>query len=216
MTRLSHRDGIPAAPLDYRAVSQLLLDSLALSAWKEYRGSRWALRVNPSSGNLHPTEGYLICGPVAGLCDAPLVAHYAPREHALEVRAALPAEVWRQLAAGLPERALLLGLTSIHWREAWKYGERAYRYCQHDVGHALAAISVAAAGLGWQARLVDDPGADELAALMGVFDPGDAEPEHPDCLIAVFPRTGAFARRFWNRCRLPRCKDWRGRGDRIG
>jgi len=23
--------------------------------------------------------------------------------------------------------------TSIFWREAWKYGERAFRYCQHDV-----------------------------------------------------------------------------------
>ena len=30
-----------------------------------------------------------------------------------------------------------VGLTSITWREAWKYGERAFRYCQHDVGHAL-------------------------------------------------------------------------------
>ncbi|TVR64991.1 MAG: hypothetical protein EA420_04215 [Candidatus Competibacteraceae bacterium] len=32
--------------------------SLGLSAWKQHRGSRWALRCNPSSGNLHPTEGY--------------------------------------------------------------------------------------------------------------------------------------------------------------
>jgi len=31
-----------------------------------------------------------------------------------------------------------LALTSIPWREAWKYGERAFRYCQHDLGHALA------------------------------------------------------------------------------
>ena len=42
--------------------------------------------------------------------------------------------------------AILVGLSSIHWREAWKYGERAFRYCQHDVGHALAAIGIAAAG----------------------------------------------------------------------
>ena len=43
-------------------VSRLFEDSLALSAWKEHRGHRWSLRVNPSSGNLHPTEGYLLCG----------------------------------------------------------------------------------------------------------------------------------------------------------
>jgi len=40
--------GIPPAPLDRRTVSQLLHDSLALSAWKEAGSSRWSLRVNPS------------------------------------------------------------------------------------------------------------------------------------------------------------------------
>ncbi|TLX54476.1 SagB/ThcOx family dehydrogenase, partial [Stutzerimonas nosocomialis] len=48
------------APLDLASISQLLYDSLGLSAWKESGGSRWALRVNPSSGNLHPTEAYLV------------------------------------------------------------------------------------------------------------------------------------------------------------
>ena len=83
---------------------------------------------------------------------------------------------------------LLIGITSIHWREAWKYGERAYRYCQHDVGHAIAALSLAAAALGWQARLLDDLGSDSLATLLGVGDPQGAEPEEPDCVLAVFPQ----------------------------
>src|SRR5437660_12483691 len=46
--------------------------------------------------------------------------------------------VWTALMAAFPEDSFLVGLSSIHWREAWKYGERAFRYCQHDVGHALA------------------------------------------------------------------------------
>ena len=128
---------VPPAPVDFAGVSRLFFDSLALSAWKQYGGERWALRVNPSSGNLHPTEGYLICGPVPGLTETPMVAHYAPREHALEVRATFPLDVWQALTADLLPDAILVGLTSIHWREAWKYGQRAYRYCQHDVGHAL-------------------------------------------------------------------------------
>jgi hypothetical protein len=44
----------------------------------------WSLRVNPSSGNLRPTEGYLVCGPIAGLTDIPMVADYAPRGHAVD------------------------------------------------------------------------------------------------------------------------------------
>ena len=156
----------PVAPFDAASVSRLFFDTLALSAWKEYGGERWALRVNPSSGNLHPTEGYLVCGALPGLSDAPIVAHYAPAEHSLEVRARLTPHIWQALREGvvsnrgdgLPEETIFVGLTSILWREAWKYGDRAFRYCQHDVGHALGALSIAAAGLGWQARLLDDLG----------------------------------------------------------
>ena len=53
---------IPPAPVTLRTVSQLFYDSLAVSAWKSTGETSWALRVNPSSGNLHPTESYLICG----------------------------------------------------------------------------------------------------------------------------------------------------------
>ena len=122
------RGRIPPAPVTRQTISQLFYDSLAISAWKSTGESRWALRVNPSSGNLHPTEGYLICGPVDGLANRPMVCHYAPREHALEVRAEFEPEVWDTLWAVAPADMFLVGLTSIHWREAWKYGQRAYRY----------------------------------------------------------------------------------------
>ena len=178
--------------LDHSSVSQLFFDSLALSAWKRAGDVSWALRVNPSSGNLHPTEGYLICGPVAGLTGTPMVAHYVPREHALEVRADFPLELWRALTRDLPENAILIGLSSIHWREAWKYGERAFRYCQLDAGHAIAAVSLAAAGLGWQATLLDDLGTDELAHLLGISDPQGVEAEHPDCLLAIYAQDPSF------------------------
>jgi SagB-type dehydrogenase family enzyme len=188
---------IDPQPLDRRSLSQLLFDSLALSAWKRAGDTSWSLRVNPSSGNLHPTEGYLLCGPVGSLTATPIVAHYAPREHALEVRAEVPLATWQALTAGFPEGTLLVGLSSIHWREAWKYGERAFRYCQHDVGHAVAALSLAAAGLGWQATLLDDLGTAQIARLLGL---GEAtgfskahriEAEHADCLLAIHPQDQA-------------------------
>ena len=181
------RGRVSPAPLDRRSVSQLLHDSLALSAWKEAGGSRWSLRVNPSSGNLHPTEGYLLAGPIAGLHERPAVYHYAPREHALELRAELSEAAWAQLSSRLPPGSLLIGLTSIHWRESWKYGERAYRYCQHDVGHAIGALAVAAAGLGWEARLDEGVPDRELAALLGVREQRGTEAEHPECLLLVAP-----------------------------
>src|SRR5437764_10409766 len=115
--------GVAPAPLDRRSVARLFFDSLALSAWKQAGTTRWALRVNPSSGNLHPTEGYLVAGPASGLHPRPAIYHYSPLAHAMELRLELSDEAWARIAAQLPEGSVLIGLTSIHWRESWKYGE---------------------------------------------------------------------------------------------
>ena len=47
-------------PVDLDSLADFFRYSLALSAWKQSGSSRWALRVNPSSGNLHPTEAYAV------------------------------------------------------------------------------------------------------------------------------------------------------------
>jgi len=185
---LFHTDSIPPYPLDRASISQLLFNSLALSAWKAFGASRWSLRCNPSSGNLHPTEAYLIAGSIPELSDHPALFHYQPFRHALEKRSALPDGLWDAFTAALPEKTILMGLSSIYWREAWKYGERAFRYCQHDVGHAIAAIAFAAAALGWETHIL--PGVTDrgLSQLLGINQQHSSEAEHPDCLLALYPR----------------------------
>ena len=84
-----------SSPLDGPSLGLFFELSLGLSAWKEYGPSRWALRNNPSSGNLHPTEGYLVLSTdinpeLAG------VYHYLPHEHALERRCRFAAKCWRR------------------------------------------------------------------------------------------------------------------------
>jgi SagB-type dehydrogenase family enzyme len=183
---------IARTTLDRVSISQLFQDALALSAWKQAGSARWSLRVNPSSGNLHPTEGYLVAGPIAGLHPRPAVYHYTPFEHALELRVELSGEAWLKIAAQLPEGAVLVGLTSIHWRESWKYGERAFRYCHHDAGHAIGSFAVSAAGLGWEAKLLESVTDGDLAVLLGVQVQTGVEAEHADCLLAVFPQGAGF------------------------
>lgn len=183
-------ESVPTAPLTIETVSRFLFNALAISAWKQAGDSRWALRVNPSSGNLHPTEGYVLLPPLDGLSDQAGVYHYTPAEHALERRARLDAPHWSALTAGCPAGAWFVGLSSIHWREAWKYGERAFRYCQHDVGHALAALRISAAALGWRLTVLDFLGSTQIAAILGldrVNDFADAEPEEPDLLAVITP-----------------------------
>jgi SagB-type dehydrogenase family enzyme len=183
-------DRVAPQPACLGTISEFFYLSLAISAWKEYAGSRWALRCNPSSGNLHPTEGYLVIGPVDGLSDTPSVYHYAPREHALELRTCFSLDLWKQLVNGLPPQSFLVGLSSITWREAWKYGERAYRYCQHDMGHALAACSLSGATLGWRVHLINQMSDLGIAKLLGLdrreqFH--ERETEIPEALLAVMP-----------------------------
>jgi SagB-type dehydrogenase family enzyme len=166
----------PPAPVELNNVALLFELALGLSAWKSYGGNRWALRCNPSSGNLHPTEAYLLCASMPGLAGG--LYHYVSREHALEQRAAAPGK----------ERGLLVGISSIHWREAWKYGMRAWRYCQHDCGHAIAAVAYAAAALGWQTRMVSSVSDEALAGLLGLDRDDDfagAEDEVPDALLWI-------------------------------
>ena len=181
---------IGSAPVAIRTLSRFFEYALAISAWKQTGEVRWALRTNPSSGNLHPTEGYLLIDTVRGLSSLPGLYHYVPREHGLELRAELPKESFTLLMQEFPPNAFLVGFTSVHWRETWKYGERAFRYCQHDVGHAIGSARIAAQTLGWRMLLLDGLADDTVAALLGVDRPEDfegAEREHPDCVAVVWP-----------------------------
>ena len=64
---LYRRNAISVEPLTIKSLSRFFEYALSITAWKEYGGNRWALRSNPSSGNLHPTEGYLITGQFADI-----------------------------------------------------------------------------------------------------------------------------------------------------
>ena len=89
-------------------------------------GQKYALRVNPSSGNLHPTEFHFFTRGLKGNPDG--LYHYDPSRHMAEQRGRGCFEM--DLLGGAAP--IVFVLTSIVWREAWKYGERAYRYCLHD------------------------------------------------------------------------------------
>ncbi len=181
---------LPAQPLTIDTLSGFFRYSLGLSAWKKYRSARWALRVNPSSGNLHPTEGYAVCGPLKGLSEDAGVFHYVSENHLLEKRAVIPTELWQSLFHNLPKNSFLVGLSTIHWRESWKYGERAFRYCQHDTGHALAALRIAAAQLGWRLDWLFSWSSQQMASLLGldrVDEFHQHEKEEPELLALVRP-----------------------------
>jgi SagB-type dehydrogenase family enzyme len=170
---------LPSAPLCIESLSQLLRYALGLAAIKSHSGSQWALRCNASSGNLHPTECYLIAPGLDGISSHATLSHYAPKEHALEVL--------HTYNEPLCEGTFLIALSSVIWREGWKYGERSWRYCQLDAGHAYESIRISAAMLGWECEVLS-VNTEDIARLCGLdqderFDP--AERESPDILIKI-------------------------------
>lgn len=198
-------DPVPPAEPSLAALATLLRLAFGLSAWKATPDSRWSLRCNPSSGNLHPTEAYVVAG--SGQAIAPGVYHYRPYDHALECRAEV----------SLPVPGVFIGLSSVHWREAWKYGERAFRYCQHDIGHALGALRLAAGVLGWRARVLDDWGDDDIECLLGLdrgADFAEAEREAPDLLCRVGANVDGPVDIDTILAALPAAR-WRGRANRL-
>ena len=218
--KLYERGAVPAAPVSIRSLSRLLEYGLALSAWKQAGETRWALRANPSSGNLHPTEGYLLVAGIAELGALPGLFHYAPREHGLERRADCAPALFERLVSGLPPRALLLGLSSVYWREAWKYGERAFRYCQHDIGHAIGTLRIAAAALGWSALVLDGMADEAIDALLGLDREADfagAEREGAELVMALWPAGAATASTSLDRdaVRAMQGERWYGKANRL-
>src|SRR5687767_13876063 len=97
-------------------LSQLPFYSAAISASKRVpsTGYCYALRVNPSSGNLHPTEFHFLTRGLSQWADG--LYHYRVSSHMAERRA---------LGGGAPalggsSSPIVFLLTSIVWREAWK------------------------------------------------------------------------------------------------
>lgn len=177
---------LPSAPLVKESISQLMQFSMGLAAYKESGDNSWAVRCNASSGNLHPTETYLVLPSIMKEQNSKSsIYHYTPKNHALESLASFDTSFWNEL----PYASFLVGLSSISWREVWKYGERAFRYTQLDAGHAWQAIVVSAKMLGWKVTRLDSVNDADISTILGLTQKDRFfEDENPDMLFVVSPQ----------------------------
>lgn len=175
----------PAAGWSLAAAGQLLELAFGLSGWKVSGPDRWAVRQNPSSGNLHPTESYLLNWTAVPGLPAGLY-HYQVDQHQLVRRADWDAATAARLARTAGGGVAAIGLSSVLWREEWKYGARAWRYTQLDHGHALGALSWSAATLGYRAATLTALADAHCARWLGLDraqDFVDVEAERPEALV---------------------------------
>lgn len=134
------------APAQQR-LSHLLYHSYGVTAVIPYPDNPFYLRAAPSAGGLYPAELYLIAREDA-IVPAGLY-NYQARTHSLwrfwdnQMWSALEeACLWHP---ALTSTQLVLVLTAVFWRSAWRYEDRAYRRIFLDAGHLLGNLELAAA-----------------------------------------------------------------------
>ncbi len=125
--------------INLKTIGTLLKNSLAINAIKRLYTSQWEVRVNPSSGNLHPEETYIIF--------ENKITHFNVRDFSLEILGEADKEIIKN--------GIVVIFGTIPLREAWKYGERALRYCLLDSGHAIASMAFSANLLGFNITKIE-------------------------------------------------------------
>lgn len=179
---------LPSKDITISTVANFLELSLSLAAWKSYGGNTWALRINPSSGNLHAEETYVL---IPYSKNSAALYHYNPYLHVMEKRAGMDAATCKIVDDYFPVRGFFVALSSIHWREAWKYGERAFRYTCLDIGHAVAAMSVSASVFGLKATVLSGMSCSDIAAVLGLEKTTwiEYEKEIPEVVLFIHEHT---------------------------
>jgi SagB-type dehydrogenase family enzyme len=150
-------------PLDLAEISQLLWATQGVTSNAEQRTA-------PSAGGLYPLELYLVTGD----------GHYRydPNRHQLEVRGMVDLRSSLSEAAlsqdSVEQAAAIVVLAAVYSRTEQKYGDRAERYVQMEVGHAAQNLLLQAVSLELGAVPIGAFHDDQVHEVLGL--PGDHEP----------------------------------------
>ncbi|PZO45074.1 MAG: SagB-type dehydrogenase domain-containing protein [Pseudanabaena frigida] len=152
----SDLDGLLASR--WRRLSRLLFCSYGLTARvPTVTGEDFYLRAAPSAGGLYPAEMYLISAGTPLLSAG--IYNYQVRTHSL-IHFWQDNNVWTGLQQACFEHPALqntrmaIAITSVFYRSAWRYQDRAYRRIFLDTGHLLGNIELASAIEDYQASLI--------------------------------------------------------------
>lgn len=140
----------------WQRLSHLLFCSYGLTAKILTFGGVHYLRTAPSAGGLYPAEIYLISR--GGDILPPGLYNYQPLTHSL--LQFWQNDVWSKLQSAcffhpiLAETDLVIALSAVFFRSAWRYEDRAYRRIFLDTGHLLGNIELAASLNHYRAHLI--------------------------------------------------------------
>jgi SagB-type dehydrogenase family enzyme len=171
-----------AGGLSLGGLAHLLHYSNGVVRRRKAHGRVLEFRAASCTGAAYHIEAYVVCGDVPGLPAG--VYHYdAASERLVRLRSDdFRANVASSLAGAPASNAeAFVVLSSTFWRNAWRYGERAYRHAFWDAGtvaaNLLGLASQAGLSPGLHAGFVDK----EVNFVLGL----DARREAAICVVAL-------------------------------
>jgi SagB-type dehydrogenase family enzyme len=172
----------PGGPFDAQTLSCLLHFSAGILRRRLIAGRNLEFRAASCTGAAYHVEAYVVCDDLPGIAAG--VYHYDAQDESLRLlrqgdfRRALSGAVCEESLAGC--RAAIV-LTSTFWRNAWRYGDRAYRHVFWDSGTIAANLLVLSLQGDKQTRLFTSFVDSEVNRLLGA----DGLREAAVCVLAL-------------------------------
>lgn len=137
-------------------LSSLLFFSSGITRQIKSPHGKYYMRAAPATGALYPIEVYIVSENISGLQAG--VYHFCPGEFSLTRLREGDYRRFLSEAAGF-ERAITnspftIILSSIAWRNAWKYQARSYRHWFWDSGVIVANLIATATSFGLNTKLI--------------------------------------------------------------
>jgi len=140
--------------VDLHILAQLLFFSAGLTRVVKFNSGPYYMRAASATGALYPIELYVVCGDISGLKAG--VFHFNPLDFSL---VQLRDGDYRGELGAMSDDSVLTApvtvvLTSLAWRNAWKYGARSYRHWFWDSGVMIANLLAAGVSVGLKCGLI--------------------------------------------------------------
>jgi len=158
----------PRGRVDLGLLAEILFFSAGLTRKVRMGEAPYYMRAAPATGALYPVELYLVCGEIPSL--PPGVYHFNPLDFSLvrlrngDYRSELDSAGCQECLSS----PFTVILTSLAWRNAWKYEARSYRHWFWDSGVIAANLLAVCSSEGLPTKLFVGFVDPEVDALLGL------------------------------------------------
>src|SRR6185436_4226527 len=142
--------------IDIKLLSSLLFFSSGITRQIKFPQGKYLMRAAPATGALYPIEVYIVSKNIYGLQAG--IYHFCPGQFTLTILREGDYRLLLAEVAGdndqIKNSPFTIILSSIAWRNAWKYQARSYRHWFWDSGVIAANLIATTTSFGLKTKLI--------------------------------------------------------------